>query len=491
MLLSSKYVNLKIQILLNQSLLWILFSILTLNIHAQFHGGYGDGYSMSGGDTTINNQYIYCSGGINDGYDLYYYSGNIYGLNIFCYGGNGDGADMTDSNTTVNYQFLYCNGGINDGYDLSNYNGNVYGQDIFCYGGYGDGVDMNISNTTVNNQLLYCSGGAGDGYDLYNYNGSVFGANIFCYGGIGDGYNFSTTNSTLLGYGIWTGLSDSDWNTSTNWKHNTVPGITRNVTIPAGCNIYPVLNSSLSVNSTAGAIECRGLDIQNGALFYSSGWLLVKGNMNVSGSYTCIYNTSNSQRINDGGELTITSTGIMKLGAQSSGIANNDLQVNNGGILNVLGGTLEIDDQLNINPGGEINMTGGTLFAHKYGRGTVYSSNGPGSFYIAAGALGSINGGTVKVCGRPSIGVYHAVNILEPAFSFSGTSYIELVHGDYAIHYNCSVYTVNGAILNGLKINKSGKTVFANSNLDIKSGLFVEPGSAFEIISGFQVNIGN
>jgi len=189
--------------------------------------------------------------------------------------------------------------------------------------------------------------------------------------------------------------------------------------------------------------------------------------------------------------LSDESSAVVKLGNQSSGTGETDLVVYSGGILNIEGGILEVDDQVHVLSGGTFNMTGGELYVHKYGNGTSLSYYYPGNFYIESGALGEISGGSLKICGRESVNNYHAFTILEPTFDFTGNSTVHFQHGVSASHFNSGIYVVDGVVFQNIVIDKPGNTVFVMSNLDIENGLTIETGSTLEIESGNQITVGH
>jgi hypothetical protein len=339
---------------------------------------------------------------------------------------------------------------------------------------------------------LYCHGGAGDGAEWVSTGNHLFNdQGMYCNGGINDGVSWSFSGGVTFGYGIWTGIANTDWYDKSNWKHNIIPDVTISVVIPSGCIHYPSITRSLSINSTEGQIHCRGLHIQNGAVFNTASTLNVKGQMCINGNYINTTDNSLSQQINSGGILTVNTTGLMRLGNQSSGQARTDLQVNNGGVLTIDGGTLEIDDQLHVNAGGELNVTCGIVFVHKHGWGDDYTSSQPGAIVIQNGTKASITGGTIKVCGRQSVGKYHAITIYDPGFQASGSNTLEIVHGDHTTPYDCGIYAIDNAIFQNIKINKPGSTVSLNSDINIQGTLIIEDGSKLNIKDGAEVVVGD
>ncbi|WP_435255335.1 T9SS type A sorting domain-containing protein [Tenacibaculum sp. A30] len=57
---------------------------------------------------------------------------------------------------------------------------------------------------------------------------------------------------------IWTGATNNDWNTASNWDYNVVPPNNADITIPSGLENYPTASSALTFNS---------LTINSGASF--------------------------------------------------------------------------------------------------------------------------------------------------------------------------------------------------------------------------------
>jgi len=483
----------------------------------QFLGGIGDGFNLNTtGSTSINYQFYYCDGGIEDGYDQTYFNGNIFGLSFYCLGGNGDGYDFRicdnqminsqdiycsggngdgyDLNTMheqgINDQGTYCSGGIRDGYDWDYFNGNVLGEPLYCLGGIGDGYELEHMSGNVLGDPIYCLGGIADGYDQDIFSGSVLKLSEYCFGGIGDGYDYLSSSELNLGYGIWKGTEGVSWKNPSNWVHDSVPGLIHHVTIPGSCLYYPLLFNDLSINDSSGQVECKNLDIQPGASLYTMAGINVAGNLNIEGNFINTLSLSNSQVIDSGGVVTIGNEASVRLGNASSGLGHTDLVVNNGGKLIMHGGYLEVDDQLIVESGAELRMDDGMMFINKRGLGSQYSFTNPGSFFMRSGATGNISGGTIKVCGRNPDGIFHAVNIREPSVIFTGTSTIEILNGDYPVHFNSGIFTASGAILNNLTINKTGKRVFAKSDLDVRGDLTITPGSDFVINDGFRVSIG-
>ena len=91
---------------------------------------------------------------------------------------------------------------------------------------------------------------------------------------------FQTTAQVVLkGYGYWTGTTNTDWFTATNWQCGGVPAAGSNVIIPGSITNYPNLNrDSVAVNN---------LTIQSGAsLIVVNAKVKIAGTISNSGTLT-------------------------------------------------------------------------------------------------------------------------------------------------------------------------------------------------------------
>ncbi len=48
---------------------------------------------------------------------------------------------------------------------------------------------------------------------------------------------------------VWSGTTDSDWNTASNWKYGSVPVATQDISIPKDLTNYPIASNAVTVNS--------------------------------------------------------------------------------------------------------------------------------------------------------------------------------------------------------------------------------------------------
>lgn len=61
--------------------------------------------------------------------------------------------------------------------------------------------------------------------------------------------NFDSTGATISSTFNWSGATDTDWNTTSNWNLGSVPSTTDDVVIPSGLTNYPTISSAVTVNS--------------------------------------------------------------------------------------------------------------------------------------------------------------------------------------------------------------------------------------------------
>ncbi|HDO26916.1 MAG TPA: DUF5017 domain-containing protein, partial [Bacteroidetes bacterium] len=152
----------------------------------------------------------------------------------------------TDGNYTFYYYDYPANGiqnGAPDGLALSYQGILITGQFLSYEGSFTatDGpangetsIDIGVSESNSTTQIgesLQLKGG-GDSYDLFTWQDPAAET------------KGSLNNKQYLGnYTTWTGNTDNDWATSTNWN-NGVPDASQNVIVPQGLTNYPTLSAS-------------------------------------------------------------------------------------------------------------------------------------------------------------------------------------------------------------------------------------------------------
>lgn len=167
----------------------------------------------------------------------------------------------------------------------------------------------------------------------------------------------------------WTGNTDKNWNTASNWSVNTVPTSSDNVKIPSGRSRYPEL--------TSGTSRCKGLEIVSGAsVKVDGGKLRIAGAIDNNGTFDA-----------ENGTIELNGTGAQTI--PSGTFKNNtvrNLELDNGAGC-TLGGTLNITDTY--------TPTSGTLKTNDY---LVLKSTSTRTARVAAGPYtGNYMNGNVTV----------------------------------------------------------------------------------------------
>ena len=173
----------------------------------------------------------------------------------------------------------------------------------------------------------------------------------------GAAVNFNATNSYDLGgntawiFGdpsfadyTWTGATDNNWGTPSNWSDNCVPSRNNNAIIPAG--------STVEIDVPA---ECKSLDIDDNATLGGSGVLDIYGSLTATNSTwaydgeTCFKGTAVGNTIS----INATMAGSMVVDGTGEWSLLTELNIDN--ILNINSGTFKANgnvisiDQFNSN----------------------------------------------------------------------------------------------------------------------------------------------
>ncbi len=133
-----------------------------------------------------------------------------------------------------------------------------------------------ISNTVAIGMTVVYQGTASSFVDAGLASGVTYYYRIYTYD---KAYNYSTA---LTGNGItssittWTGTSDNDWTSASNWT-NGLPNADVDVTIPAGASNYPTITA---------AATCNNITIENDATLLGENNLTVNGTTTVQKSIT-------------------------------------------------------------------------------------------------------------------------------------------------------------------------------------------------------------
>lgn len=88
--------------------------------------------------------------------------------------------------------------------------------------------------------------------------------------------SISVNGSSLM---TWTGATDTDWATTTNWVFNTAPDSTTKVNLPASLSNYPSISTDVSLTELS-------IDSGASAAITSTGSLTTSGSLSNSGTFT-------------------------------------------------------------------------------------------------------------------------------------------------------------------------------------------------------------
>lgn len=199
----------------------------------------------------------------------------------------------------------------------------------------------------------------------------------------------------------WTGTTDTDWNTTTNWSLTLVPTATHNVVIPASLTNYPILSSAASAST---------VEVESGA----SLTITSAGSLSVNGSKS---GTNGNVRFRNGG--TVTNAGQVFLGNSPSATAAHIGLRNVGTFTQNTGALMTID---RADPYGLLNTTAS------------------GSF---------VNSGTLAIGAVSSVGQYPLANSDGATFSNTTGGYITIDRATNRALWNSSASSsfVNSATI--------------------------------------------
>lgn len=269
-------------------------------------------------------------------------------------GGSGQGYTTGDvQNQSSTALFL---GGIGQGYAQDE----VENANTFFAGGIGQGYAQDESENTN----TFYSGGAGQGYAQ----DEVENTNTFFAGGIGQGYD-----TDEITYNVWTGVTDQDWNTATNWSRKTVPTINDGVRIPSGTPKEPVLPAGiLGIQENNGtSYTCKNLFIAKGArLDLKDGTTIInKGIVQIEGTINQFTDQDDAFYSSNGAKVIIKSNGVLNIYDDFSMYDLPDFVLDNA-TLTIDTGTLVIADALEAKNGSTITAVAADITVKKVGEGS-------------------------------------------------------------------------------------------------------------------------
>ena len=311
----------------------------------------------------------------------------------------------------------------------------------------------------------------------------------------------------------WTGTTNTNWATSTNWSPSGVPGAGDVVTIPSVGNnpvvfsgtsavSYRIIIQSsgiLTVNSggtltvTPASTDYKGIDIQNSASVTNNGTINITFNLTQAFGYAAtafIFENSNAS-LNNSGTLNL-SGGISPQNANLSGFyvasSSNTINNNSSGIINFPNTAIRGHRCVGSNMGNVFNNQGtinygGTDFALDITTGNTFTNSG--AINVTNGLGISVGSGILnnQACGKivASSGNYDN--------QYSGnTTNAGLMHLSSALDTSGGTFTNTGVLkygsISGTVTNSGNGSVTVNNTTPI----FTYGGTFNGTVNGIYTN---
>jgi len=259
----------------------------------------------------------------------------------------------------------------------------------------------------------------------------------------------------------WTGATDTDWATASNWDVG-VPSLAENVIIPGSLSNYPDINE---------AAVCINLTIESGGMITlsSGGTLSPSSDVSLTGTLQV---DAGTVTIASGKDILVNSSGLLDLNAGTF-YAGGGLAISSGGKVTV-GGTaalttsdsISVSDTLRIDAGTVITSSGVNIFVDNGG---FIDLNG--GTLDDGGALTIASGGTVNTSGTSTLTTDDQIDI---------TGTLQIDAGTLTTASGMSMTINSGGVfdLNGGDVTVGGDfNTEAGSTTDISSGTFDITGS--------------
>jgi len=267
----------------------------------------------------------------------------------------------------------------------------------------------------------------------------------------------SSTRTSLLATvnncaNTWTGTTNTDWATATNWSYGTVPVITDAVIVPSVPN-QPVIN-----NSTTASLN--NLTINSSATLSVNGVLQIGGTISNSGTITV---TSGTITMNGSSAQTIPAS-TFSTNTIKNLIVNNSAGITLTGTLNVTG---------TITPTSGVLTTGGFLTLVSTVSGSGIIAQGSGSY----------------ISGNVTVQRYVGSNLEWRMIGFPFTAATTISESTLAAFYSSGykAYTYNEAGDNGAYNSSGGVNAgwnaFTSGTITSDKGLLLSGGTIPSIIN--------
>ncbi|MBS1539442.1 MAG: hypothetical protein JSS73_02205, partial [Bacteroidetes bacterium] len=253
----------------------------------------------------------------------------------------------------------------------------------------------------------------------------------------------------------WTGATNANWNTGTNWSLLHVPTALEAVNIPNG------VTATINVNTAA---VCSSLTFIGGN---AANTLSISAGNSLTVSGTITINNGNAAGANK--FLAVgagsVSCGSVSISATGNNNRNSGISLSTGSV--TVGGSISMGDARD-----QINFTGnGTLFIGNTMSGGTLS---PGT--------GTVN---YNAAGAQSIGAYPTYNNL--TLSGSGNKFLQLaittINGNFTLSGTASTTTVNNTLSIGGNVAIGDGTILniANTNFSVTGTTTVGAGTSGQI----------
>ena len=297
-------------------------------------------------------------------------------------------------------------------------------------------------------------------------------------------------NSAIAGTKTWTGATNTDFGTASNWSPSTAPTTNDNIVIPVKANM-PIMN--------AGTYKIHALIVQSGASFTQNGGTLsvIGGSVQLTGTLNLTggnFYTDHDFKMLTESILNQSGSSSLRLAKDAVTNPNSKLTIATGATVNQGGGTIFVKDY--ISSPGTFNQTGSTALFRilrdwRPGAGSKFiSTSGTVEFAGSAGS-GDFASGT-----RQFSNVIVNAGV-DPKFDQVKNSTVP-ISGNFT-NYNTSLnngtsvtFTFNGttpqtiysAVSNSsnptfgnLVINNYGSNVLLTSNANVSGNILVKSGT--------------
>lgn len=252
----------------------------------------------------------------------------------------------------------------------------------------------------------------------------------------------------------WTGATNSNWSSASNWSSNTLPDVEADINIPSGLTNYPILGA----NTTIGK-----LTIQSGSTLSLNGKALtINGNVNGTGVF--VGSSASNLQVNGNGTIYFSQTNpgvsnvlnALTVAATDSVVLGNTLNLIN--LLKPTSGLFNTGDNLvlkstSITNSAIVGQVGGSvsgkvtverfipkgyrayrdMSAGVFNAGTIFSNWQEGGSYVNSGYGIFITGGTPATSGTTNsvegtTGFDKSINAVKSAWTYRAGVWSNLVN---------------------------------------------------------------